>query len=81
MRRDEASCIIEQSQKGNKSFSNQPKQNSKSDSSTVVNFVLDEPQKTVGFKCNKKLWDAFVDARALRNFINRRLETMTMSIW
>ena len=31
------------------------------DSSTEVNFTLDEPRRTVGFKCNKKLWDAFVD--------------------
>jgi hypothetical protein len=29
-------------------------------SSTVVNFRLDEPRKSVGFKCNKKLWKAFV---------------------
>lgn len=30
------------------------------DSSTVVNFALGGPRKSVGFKCNKKLWDAFV---------------------
>jgi len=34
--------------------------NQTNDSSTVVNFVLDEPRITVGFKCNKRLWDAFV---------------------
>jgi hypothetical protein len=34
--------------------------NQQQDSSTVVNLTLDEPRKTVGFKCNKKLWDAFV---------------------
>ena len=31
-----------------------------SDSSTSVNFRLDAPRETVGFKCNKKLWKAFV---------------------
>jgi hypothetical protein len=36
------------------------RQNDTSDSSTSVNFRLDEPRKTVGFKCNKKLWEAFV---------------------
>lgn len=32
----------------------------KPDSYTEVNFRLDEPRVTVGFKCNKKLWKAFV---------------------
>lgn len=32
----------------------------RSDSSTVVNFRLEGPRETVGFKCNKKLWKAFV---------------------
>jgi len=30
------------------------------DSFTEVNYSLDEPRETVGFKCNKKLWNAFV---------------------
>ena len=31
-----------------------------SDSSTEVNYRLDEPRVSVGFKCNKRLWKAFV---------------------
>jgi len=36
------------------------RQNDTSDSSTRVNFRLDEPRRTVGFKCNINLWNAFV---------------------
>lgn len=36
------------------------KKKKKPDSSTEVNYRLDEPRKTVGFKCNVKLWKAFV---------------------
>ena len=32
----------------------------KPDSYTEVNFRLDEPREVVGFRCNKKLWKAFV---------------------
>ena len=35
-------------------------QHDTSDSSTSVNFRLDEPRRTVGFKCNINLWNAFV---------------------
>jgi hypothetical protein len=35
-------------------------QHDTSDSSTRVNFRLDEPRRTVGFKCNINLWNAFV---------------------
>ncbi|MGP3705264.1 MAG: hypothetical protein ACKD6O_08255 [Candidatus Bathyarchaeota archaeon] len=34
--------------------------NGNTHSFTEVNFRLDEPRVTVGFKCNKKLWKAFV---------------------
>ena len=37
-----------------------PTNNQASDCSTVVNFDLGEPRKTVGFKCNRNLWNAFV---------------------
>jgi hypothetical protein len=37
-----------------------PTNNQASDCSTVVNFDLGEPRKTVGFKCNINLWNAFV---------------------
>jgi len=32
----------------------------KTDSITEVHLRLDEPRKSVSFKCNKKLWEAFV---------------------
>jgi len=35
-------------------------QNQQPDSFTKVNFRLDGERETVGFKCNKKLWKAFV---------------------
>jgi hypothetical protein len=32
----------------------------KLESTTEVNFRLDEPRRTVSFKCNRKLWKTFV---------------------
>lgn len=39
---------------------NKTSDSTETDSVTEVNFRLDEPRKSVGFKCNKKLWKAFV---------------------